>query len=99
MNARQHIGAFAKFDPGAEIDDERKGRKNEERVEADPAMDIERPGRGVEFRFGAELEGVRGDREVVLHRDPRIAAKAELDREPLQRRETGRRLKVRIEAA
>ena len=60
-------------DGDLEIDGQCEGLELNERIEAQRCRDHGRPGRGVEGRCGAELDGVAGEREVGGARELWIA--------------------------
>src|SRR5947209_17686951 len=99
MNARQHVVALAEVNPGAEIYDEVQRRQNEQRVELDPAMNVERSRGRVQLALGSKLKCVRGDGEVILHRDARIVAETDVEAQARNRRHPGRWHEVGIESA
>ncbi len=47
-----------------EVDDERKWREDEQRIEAEPPVHVERVGSGIKFGLGAKLKRVGRDGKV-----------------------------------
>src|SRR5437660_527943 len=99
MHACEHIITFAEVNARAEIDDEIKTREDEQRVKLDPSVNIERPCRRVQLALGSKLQSVRGDSEIVLHRDARVVAESDIETQARNRRHAWRRYEVRIESA
>ena len=89
----------AKRHARAQVGGERERHDRQERVERDPAIDVE-PGRGgVDLGASADLAGVRGHRQVGLQGDSRIVAATEGDRQAAESGEPRRRRVVGIQAA
>ena len=65
-----------------------------QRVERRPAGHAEPEHVGIEGERGAELDGVRGEREVALERDGQCRTGVDAERQAAQRREPGRRVEA-----
>ena len=81
------------------VGDELEWVELDERVETDEAVDVEDLDAVVELDLGAELHGVRRDREIGLRRQARIAC-PHRNGQPVERRKIERRRPVvGVEAA
>src|ERR1019366_1323777 len=83
VDAEQGHPVVLDVDPGREVDVEGERREDEQRVEADVAVDAEAAEGGVELDVRAELVAVGRDREVGAAAQPRVVAVADADREAL----------------
>src|SRR5206468_3078556 len=95
MDARDDRRAAAQLDAGADIHQKREGNEDDQRVEAEPSVDVEAGGRGVELDARAKLGRVRRDRPIALAGETGISVEPELDREPAKHREIRRWAEVR----
>src|SRR6266849_4204398 len=81
----QQADAFKRdIEPGREIELEGKGRKDDEDVEAQVAVNGKTRGGSVRLNIGTELQGIRSDGEVAVGADSRVVAVPDAHREPVQ---------------
>src|ERR1700733_12335891 len=99
MHARQYIITFAESNACAEIDNEIQGRKDEQRIKLNPAVNIERTRSRVQLGLGPKLQSVRGNCEIILHRYTRIVTESNIETQARNRRHSRRWYEVRIESA
>src|SRR5262245_26019219 len=71
----------------------------DQHVVADLPLDAEASRASMQFGVGSELQGVSGDGQIRLATQSKVGAIAQADRDPLERRETGRRLERRMKAS
>src|ERR671913_570304 len=84
---------------GVEVGLEGERVELDQHVVADLPVDAEAGGARHQLGARAELERVRGEREVALAAQPKVFALAQADGDALKRREVRGRLEGRVEAA